>query len=168
VKLTTQEEFGLRCLLQLARAGGPEDTGSLTIPELSRREGVSPANVAKIMRLLRRAGFVRSIRGQSGGYALTRPPDQIVVSEVIGRLGGPMFDADFCQRHSGVEDSCAHLGQCSIRPVLRHVQEAIDEVLGRLTLDSLLRDEREVAAWTGARGRALPVVSVTSGRAARG
>ena len=59
MKLTTQEEYGLRCLLQLAR----KDTGSLTIPELSRREGMSPANVAKIMRLLRRAGFVRSTRG---------------------------------------------------------------------------------------------------------
>ena len=164
MKLTTQEEYGLRCLLQLAR----KDAGSLTIPELSRREGMSPANVAKILRLLRRAGFVRSTRGQAGGYALTRPPEEIVVSEVIGRLGGPMFDADFCQRHSGVEDSCAHLGACSIRPVLRHVQQAIDEVLGRLTLASLLRDEGEVAAWTGARGRALPVIHVTSGRAARG
>ena len=110
------------------------------------------------MRLLRRAGFVRSMRGQAGGYALTRPPDQIVVSEVIGRLGGPMFDADFCQRHSGVEDSCAHLGQCSIRPVLRHVQQAIDEVLGRLTLASLLRDEGEAYA-NALRTAGVPVQS---------
>jgi DNA-binding IscR family transcriptional regulator len=63
-----------------------------------------------------------------------------------------------------VSDSCAHLGDCSIRPVLRHLQDAIDEVLGRLTLASLLRSEHEVAAWTGARGRALPVVSVIEGR----
>jgi Rrf2 family transcriptional regulator, iron-sulfur cluster assembly transcription factor len=161
MKLTTQEEYGLRCLLQLAR---PDVPGSLTIPELSKREGISAANVAKIMRVLRKAGFVRSIRGQSGGYALARPADQIVVSDVIARLGSPLYDATFCQRHSGVSDSCAHLGDCSIRPVLRHVQDAIDEVLGRLTLASLLRSEREVAAWTGARGRALPVVSVTEGR----
>jgi Rrf2 family protein len=164
MKLTTQEEYGLRCLLQLARR--PE--ASLTIPELSRQEGISQANVAKIMRVLRRAGFVRSTRGQSGGYTLSRPADQIVVGEVIGRLGGPVFDAGFCQRHSGASVSCTHLGECSIRPVLRHVQDAIDEVLGRLTLSSLLRSEREVAAWTGARGRALPVVSVASGRDPRG
>jgi len=159
MKLTTQEEYGLRCLLQLARAGG-----TLTIPELGKREGISAANVAKIMRVLRRAGFVSSTRGQAGGYALARPADQIAVSDVIARLGGPMYDSTFCQRHSGVELSCAHLGDCSIRPVLRHVQEAIDEVLGRLTLASLLRSEHEVAAWTGARGRALPVVE---GRDAR-
>jgi Rrf2 family protein len=159
MKLTTQEEYGLRCLLQLARG-----EGSMTIPELGRLEGISTANVAKIMRVLRRAHFVRSIRGQAGGYALARPADQIVVSDVIARLGGPLYDASFCQRHSGVSDSCAHLGDCSIRPVLRHLQDAIDEVLGRLTLTSLLRSEREVAAWTGARGRALPVVSVIEGR----
>jgi Rrf2 family protein len=160
MKLTTQEEYGLRCLLQLARA----ESGSLTIPEMSRREGISQANVAKILRVLRKAGFVLSSRGQAGGYALGRPPDQIVVSDVIARLGGPIYDATFCQRHSGVSDSCTHLGDCSIRPVLRHVQEAIDEVLGRLTLASLLRSEREVAAWTGARGRTLPVISVIEGR----
>ena len=159
MKLTTQEEYGLRCLLQLARL-----PGSLTIPELSKREGISAPNVAKIMRVLRKAAFVRSIRGQAGGYALARPADQIVVSDVIARLGGPLYDASFCQRHSGVSDSCAHLGDCSIRPVLRHLQDAIDEVLGRLTLTSLLRSEREVAAWAGARGRALPVVSVIEGR----
>ena len=164
MKLSTQEEYGLRCLLQLARP----DVASLTIPELSRREGMSAANVAKIMRVLRRAGFVRSSRGQAGGYSLARPADQIVVSEVISRLGGRMFDSTFCQRHTGVAASCTHMGECSIRPVLRHVQEAIDEVLGRLTLSSLLRTEKEMAAWTGARGRALPVVSVTEGRGARG
>ena len=158
MKLTTQEEYGLRCLLQLARA----ESGSLTIPELGRREGISAANVAKIMRLLRKEGFVRSTRGQAGGYTLARPSDQIVVGDVLSRLGGRMFDSTFCQRHSGVEDSCAHLGDCSIRPVLRHVQEAIDEVLGRLTLSSLLRSEREVAAWTGSR-RSLPVVLVEEG-----
>ena len=97
MKLTTQEEYGLRCLLQLAR---PDVPGSLTIPELGKREGISAANVAKIMRVLRKAGFVRSTRGQSGGYALARAAEQIVVSDVIARLGGPLYDASFCQRGS--------------------------------------------------------------------
>jgi len=164
VKLSTQEEYGLRCLLQLART----ETASLTIPELSRREGMSAANVGKIMRVLRRTGFVRSIRGQAGGYALARPADQVVVGDLLAALGGRMFDARFCERHSGVEISCLHLRDCSIRPVLRHVQEAIDEVLGRLTLSSLLKNEREMADWAGARGKSLPIVSVVEGPAGRG
>jgi Mn-dependent DtxR family transcriptional regulator len=70
MKLSTQEEYGLRCLLQLARAG---DAASLTIAEMSEREGISSPNVAKIMRILRRAGLVRSTRGKAGGYYLSRP-----------------------------------------------------------------------------------------------
>ena len=61
MKLSSQEEYGLRCLLQLARAG---EGASLTIAEMSEREGISAPNVAKIMRILRRAGLVKSTRGQ--------------------------------------------------------------------------------------------------------
>ena len=113
MKLSTQEEYGLRCLLQLAAGEGK----SLTIAELTKLEGISPANVAKIMRVLRRSGFVKSTRGQAGGYALARPADQISVAEVLAALGGRLFDSGFCDRHAGVEVRCHHLGDCSIRPV---------------------------------------------------
>src|SRR5262245_36158303 len=135
MKLRTQEEYGLRCLLQIARRG---EVGSLTIAELSRLEGISAANVAKLMRILRRSGFVTSTRGQAGGYSLSRPPDAVTVGEVLAALGGRLFDSKFCDRHSGVESLCAHLPDCSIRPVLRVVQDVMDQVLGALTLKSLL------------------------------
>ena len=64
MKLSSQEEYGLRCLLQIARAG---EGASRTIAEVSEREGISAPNVAKIMRLLRRAELVRSTRGKAGG-----------------------------------------------------------------------------------------------------
>ncbi|HWW94152.1 MAG TPA: Rrf2 family transcriptional regulator, partial [Vicinamibacteria bacterium] len=70
MKLSSQEEYGLRCLLQLGREG---EGRSLTIAEMSQREGISTPNVAKIMRILRRAGLVLSTRGKSGGYTLARP-----------------------------------------------------------------------------------------------
>ena len=54
MKLSSQEEYGLRCLLRVGREG---DGASLTIPELSRAEGISEPNVAKMMRVLRRGGF---------------------------------------------------------------------------------------------------------------
>jgi Rrf2 family protein len=154
VKLSTQEEYGLRCLLQLARRG---DGASLNIAELSRLEGISAPNVAKLMRLLRRGGFVHSTRGQAGGYAMGRPPAQIRVGEVLATLGGRLFDATFCERHAGSALLCTHLGDCSIRPVLRLVQDAVDQVLGRLTLESLLCSEREMSARTGPRAVALPM-----------
>ena len=159
MKLTTQEEYGLRCLLQIGRRG---DGGSLTIAEMGHLEGISAPNVAKIMRILRRAGLARSTRGKAGGYTLSRPATEIPVGEVLGALGGRLYDATFCDRHSGVERFCLNTSDCSIRPVLRYVQEAVDHVLARLTLQSLLRTEREVAVSMSPHAVPLPLSTRTS------
>lgn len=139
MKLTAQEEYGLRCLLQLAR-----QAGSLTLPELSKLEGLSLAHCAKLMRMLRRGGLVSSTRGQAGGYTLARPAHELMVGEALAVLGGRFFDAQFCERHAGVERACTHLPDCSIRPVLRRLQDVVDDVLGQLPLSSLLGRESDV------------------------
>ena len=70
MKLTANEEYGLRCLVRIGYAG--EGGGGLTIPEISQAEGVSPAYAAKILRVLRKGGFVKAARGKEGGYTLAR------------------------------------------------------------------------------------------------
>lgn len=150
MKLSSQEEYGLRCLLQLARREGQ----SMTLPELAQLEGISVAHAAKLLRALRRGGFVRSTRGQAGGYTIARPAHEISVAEALASLGGRFFDAQFCERHAGLSAACTHLGECSIRPVLRQLQEAVDDVLARLSLKSLLVRERELGT---PRARPLPM-----------
>lgn len=152
MKFSSQEEFGLRCLVQLARSA-PE---SLTIAELGQAQGITVPNVAKILRVLRTGGLVRSTRGQAGGYSLARAAEQISIREALAVLGGRIFDASFCDRHAGIEVLCLNLGDCSIRPVLRQVQDAIDQVLSQLTLKSLVAPEREVAA-VAFHSRAIPL-----------
>jgi Rrf2 family transcriptional regulator, iron-sulfur cluster assembly transcription factor len=155
MKLSSQEEYGLRCLL---RVGREADGASLTIAELSRAEGISEPNVAKMMRVLRRGGFVKSTRGQSGGYQLSRPADQILLGSVLAALGGRLFEPAFCDGHSGFERACTHMPDCSIRSVWRMVQRAVDEVLEKVTLKDLLRSEPEMNAWRG-QAPALPTYS---------
>lgn len=156
MKLSTQEEYGLRCLVQLGREAG----GSLTIAELAQREGISTPNVAKIMRVLRKGGLVNSTRGQAGGYTLSRAPGEVSIGEVLAALGGRIFDAKFCEQHSGIESMCINLGDCSIRPVLRQLQAVIDQVLGRMTLASLLGSEGQVMIpHAGSKAVALPVAA---------
>jgi Rrf2 family protein len=154
MKLSSMEEYGLRCLLQLARTGEGE---SLTIAEMSEREGISAPNVAKIMRVLRRAGLVRSTRGKAGGYSLARTPAEVRTLDVLAALGGRLFDNGFCDRHAGVSSHCLNTRECSIRPVLRGLQDAVDLVLGELTLASLLHSEGEVAVAVRPRAVRLPL-----------
>ncbi len=154
MKLSSQEEYGLRCLLQLARA---REGSSLTISEMSEREGISAPNVAKIMRILRRAGLVKSTRGKAGGYTLARPAAEVRALDVLSALGGRLFDTEFCDRHAGVERNCLNTRDCSIRPVLRGLQQAVDHVLGELTLASLLPSESEVTVTLRPRAIKLPI-----------
>ena len=140
MKFSAQEEYGLRCLLQIARQG-PQ--GSLTIPEIAAAEGLSVPYVAKLVRILRQGGFVKSTRGQSGGYALCCQPDQLAVGDVLPILGGRLFESDYCERHPGVVSMCTHNVDCSIRSLWEAVQQGVDQVLSRTTLQMLLASEPE-------------------------
>jgi Rrf2 family protein len=88
MKISSQEEFGLRCLLRLARA---EDGHSLTIPEIAAAEGLSAPYVAKILAVLRQGGLIESVRGRSGGYRLAAAPVDIFLGSVLLVLGEPLF-----------------------------------------------------------------------------
>jgi Rrf2 family protein len=155
MKLSAQEEYGLRCLLRLGR----EEGESLTIAELSKAEAISAANVAKMLRVLRKAGLVRATRGKDGGYSLSRPADQVNVAEALAVLGGRLYDPRFCERHAGTVRLCTHMPDCSIRSVWRLLQDAVDEVLRGLTLKDLLRSEGEMKAWVSPRAVALPMAT---------
>jgi Rrf2 family transcriptional regulator, iron-sulfur cluster assembly transcription factor len=143
MKLSAQEEYGLRCLLYMARHG---EAKSHSIPEISRAEGLSVPNVAKLMRILRLGGLVASVRGQAGGYTLSRPSNQVSVSEILALLGGNFFSPHFCERHAGLERTCTHDGDCAVRVLWSTVQKALDNILTKTTLADLLRPEGEMVA----------------------
>jgi Rrf2 family protein len=156
MKLSAQEEYGLRCLLHLARC---RDGESMTIPEISKAEGLSVPNVAKLMRLLRMGGMVRSVRGQAGGYTLSRPANQIQVSNVMELLGGQFFGPKFCDRHAGRQEVCTHFTDCSLRSLWNTVQLVLQEVLGKTTLQDLLCNESQMHDYISDRAaQTLPLL----------
>lgn len=135
MKYSAQEEYGLRCLLQIARLG---KDGSLTIPEISKHEGLTPTHVAKLLMILRREGFITSTRGQAGGYTIARPPEEIVVGDVLEALGGKLYDEEFCEKHSGQLSICTHAVDCSVRSLWQMIQHSVDQVVGKLSVADLL------------------------------
>lgn len=136
MKLSAQEEYGLRCLLQVARR---YPGGSATIPEIAGAEGLSPHNAARYLATLRRSGLVDSERGQHGGYSLARDASLISVAEVLSALGGRLYDPGFCDHFTGMEEACQHSSvDCSIRGLWMRVQRAVDEVLSSTSLQDLL------------------------------
>ncbi|HEX8119549.1 MAG TPA: Rrf2 family transcriptional regulator, partial [Pyrinomonadaceae bacterium] len=140
MKVSAQEEYGLRCLLQLARLGAGE---ALTLGQIAEREGISQANAGKVLWLLNKAGLVNSNRGTKGGYQLARPAAEIRLSEIIKVLDEGEVDGH-CKTYPGVLDSCVHTGDCGIRSVIVNVHEAVERALSAITLAQLIGDERTV------------------------
>ncbi len=155
MQLAAQEEYGLRCLLQVAQHSGPDP---LTIPVIAEREGLSPEYTAKLMRALRRGDLVVSTRGASGGYRLARPSDEISAWQVVETLGGSFFPDGFCETHPGQLRNCVHNTSCSIRGLWSVVETTVRRLLERVTLADLRRDEQTMATWLEESDSQLPLV----------
>jgi Rrf2 family iron-sulfur cluster assembly transcriptional regulator len=140
MKITAQEEYGLRILVRIA---GCSDEEGMSIPQLSEAEGLSPHYVAKLTRLLRMEGFINSTPGYKGGYILARPAKQIVINELLKALGGALFDKEFCGLHSGTLKLCTNSVDCSTRSLWQMIQFTVDKLLDKITLYDLVNTEKE-------------------------
>ena len=140
MKVSAQEEYGLRCLLQLAQLGEGE---YLTLAQIAEREGISAANAGKLLWILSKANLVSSIRGTKGGYRLARPSSDIHLSEIIKVLDEDVL-ASHCKSYAGVLDSCIHTGDCGIRPVIVGLHEIVSRALSGITLAQLIGTEAKV------------------------
>ena len=157
MKITAQEEYGLRCLLQLAYA--PQDQ-LVSVKEIAEREGLSAAYAEKLLRLLGRAGLVHSVRGVKGGYVMNRAPAQVTLGEVIRALGTVQTTDHICNSFTGTQDICVHFNGCSIRSVWSGLTTYIQRFLDETTLADLLGKEYAVSEWLAKRMGGLPQIQL--------
>ena len=141
MKITAQEEYGLRCLLQLARQGGSDKP--VTVREIAKNEGLSNAYAEKLLYQLSKAGMVESVRGVRGGFRLKGSPEEVTVGDAVRALGSFLTHAAICQRYTGEEASCVHNKDCGLRPVWSTVNYHIQKLLDNMPLALLLLDEKE-------------------------
>src|SRR5438874_6522028 len=140
MKITAQEEYGLRILIRIA---GCKNTDGMSIPQLSEAEGLSSHYVAKLTRILRLEGFINSTPGYKGGYILVKPAKEIIVNDVLKSLGGALYDKKFCGSHSGVLNLCVNSVDCSSRSLWKMIQYTMDQLLDKITLADLVKSDIE-------------------------
>jgi len=140
MKISAQEEYGLRCLLKLAQA----ENHALTLPEIAAAEGLSVPYVAKLMAVLRDAGLIDSSRGRTGGYRLAKSPEEIGLGSLLLVLGDPLYDeGGYCQRHSGIaaDGICVHQNACSLKTLWSTLEQWMRGTLNQITLADLMEHE---------------------------
>ncbi len=145
MKITSLQEYGMRCLLQLAEGDGKP----MQIRAIAGREGLSQDYVGKILTRLRKTGLVKSVRGLNGGYVLVKSPADISVGYAIQSLSEhPIkmdhLKRDLCGQFPGNRKECIHLRGCNVRQVWTMVMLQIYKNLNQISLASLIGPEIEV------------------------
>jgi Rrf2 family iron-sulfur cluster assembly transcriptional regulator len=140
MKITAQEEYGLRILIRIASC---RDKEGMSIPQLSEAEGLTSHYVAKLTRILRMEGFINSTPGYKGGYILAKPAKKIIINKVLKALGGALFDKEFCGMHTGNLKLCINSVECSARSLWQMIQFTVDQLLDKITLHDLVSAEKE-------------------------
>ncbi len=139
MRMSATEEYGLRCLLVLARQG---TEGQMSVADIAEAEGISVPYASKLLAIMRQAGLVTAVRGRKGGFRIRREPSEIDLLEVITKLGGPLLDPDHCAKRTGQLEQCIHTDNCSVHDILGSLAGKIAGFLAGTTLNDLIEKER--------------------------
>jgi Rrf2 family protein len=128
-------------MLELALLYGQ---GPVMMQSIARSQGISRKYLDTIFTALKNAGLVRSRRGVGGGHVLAKPPEQILLGDVLRAVEGPVSLVDCI----GAPALCSRSHRCVTRDVWSDVGQAIERVLDGVTLADLVQKhvDRERAA----------------------
>lgn len=133
--LSKRAQYSLRALYALARN---YQKGPRLIADLAEEEAIPKKFLEQILLMLKSRGLVESKKGRGGGYALSRPPEEITLGSVIRLVEGPLAPIP-CASESAFRKcaECTDVATCGTRMVMREVRNAIANVLDKTTLASV-------------------------------
>ncbi|HEX5166174.1 MAG TPA: Rrf2 family transcriptional regulator [Thermomicrobiales bacterium] len=139
MKVSTRGEYGMRAMVSLAREFG---NGPLALSSIAHDSAVPAAYLEQLLGTLRRSGLITSTRGAHGGYALARPPEDVLIGEIYRSLEGPVAPMD-CVSEVEPDELCPLIDGCATRVVWLKVRDSIVEALDSTTLADLLSQSRQ-------------------------
>ncbi|MFH1748281.1 MAG: Rrf2 family transcriptional regulator [Planctomycetota bacterium] len=135
MRISTRGRYGLRAMFELAQVFGQAPVLMSTVAE---RQNLSRKYLHTLLTALKAAGLVRGVRGAGGGFVLTRPPEEIRLSDVLRALEGPLSLVD-CVAD---KRACDRSSRCPARRVWRELAGAVENVLDNVTLADLVKPRR--------------------------
>jgi Rrf2 family nitric oxide-sensitive transcriptional repressor len=152
MRLTSFSDYAFRLLIFAAS----HKDRLITIEETARVFSVSRAHLMKVANKLTRAGFLKAVRGRSGGLMLGKPPQEIRLSEVLA-----VVEPDFALAECfGAGSLCRITPHCRLRKALDEALSAFIGSLDRHTVADLVLD-------AGAFDSPLPPDSIDFARSAQ-
>lgn len=143
MKLSTRIRYASRALAEL---GLVYPAGTRSVRDVAETLQVSAKYLEHIVRALRAAGLINTVRGTQGGCALAKPPESITLKDLFEAMDGPLTLVD-CVVHGS--DACSMVDSCPTRDTWIEINEAVLAILERTTVQDLAeRKARKAAAST--------------------
>jgi Rrf2 family iron-sulfur cluster assembly transcriptional regulator len=130
VKLSTKSRYGTRLLVDLARN---KSQGPIQIGDMSKRQNISVKYLEQIIRPLKKADLVDSVRGPKGGHVLARDPEKITLGEIVRLLEGQSEPVECISE----PEKCPMSDDCQVRLAWREATRAFYEKLDTITIANL-------------------------------
>lgn len=135
MNISTKTRYGFRAMVDLAK-GYPDQP--IALREVAKRQEISLKYLEAVVAALKSAGLLRAIRGPQGGYLLTRPPREIILSEIFNLLEGRPVLVDCL-----AQDACSREVICPTRDLWSEITSAIETILTGTTVQDLLDREAD-------------------------
>ena len=131
MKLSTRSRYGTRIVLELARRFGGKPT---QVSEIARVQQIPVKYLEQLIRTLKKAGLITSVRGSKGGHHLNEKPDKITVGQIVRLFEG---QADLVKCVSA-PNKCNRADECRVRDVWIEATEAMYQQLDSVTIADLI------------------------------
>jgi Rrf2 family cysteine metabolism transcriptional repressor len=141
MKLTVRGEYALRALLVLGLNYGKP---VVRIQTISDQQNIPKRFLEQILNDLKSAGVVQSKRGVSGGYRLSRRPEEITLATAVRHIEGALAPVSCVSERFYEKCSCPDESRCAIRSVMKEVREVVVKIMERVTVAELCDRSRRL------------------------
>ena len=132
MKLSTRSRYGTRLMIDLAQYS---DEGPVRINDVAKRQDISVKYLEQLIIPLKKANYIKSVRGPKGGHLLAKPKDRITVGEIVRLLENETSLAPCIEN----PDKCYRSKSCVSRVIWKKASKAAYDSLDSITLSELIR-----------------------------
>lgn len=135
MKISTKGRYALRVMIDLA---GHDPGAVVSLRDISQRQGITLKYLEQIIPLLSRAGLLKSVRGSSGGYRLTRPAAEYTAGEILRAVEGSLVPVACLEDKP---NQCPRCHVCKTLPFWQGLEKVIGDYVDSVTLASMVQDD---------------------------
>lgn len=132
MKISTKGRYALRVMADLALNSNGK---YITSKEIAKRQGISNKYLEQIIAMLNKAEYLETARGTSGGYKLSKKPNEYIIGDILKATEGDLTPID-CLTEKG---KCVRQKDCKTYSFWKGLDDVIDQYVNSKTLEDIIK-----------------------------